>query len=83
MKKSLFTSATALIAESAERWDLARQYLGRVVRVPVELLVKRGSVYWVQAGFSASSAKAFAWSGVGRVVRTILASGFSRVCVTL
>ena len=38
-----FTFSLARIAESAERWDLARQYLSRVVRGPVRPDAYRGT----------------------------------------
>ncbi len=38
-----FTFSLARIAESAERWDLARQYLSRVVRGPVRPEAYRGT----------------------------------------
>jgi hypothetical protein len=40
---SAFVFSLARIAEAAERWDLARDYLGRVVRSPVQPEAYRGT----------------------------------------
>lgn len=40
---SAFVFSLARIAEAAERWDLAREYLGRVVRSPVHPEAYRGT----------------------------------------